>query len=79
MKVRLNRAPYYCGSVIEVHTGEKDGSFLFDQSWLGAIMEVELLKEDEQTLTIKIPTYYEGVSGGWIICQVIRECFDIVC
>ena len=39
MKVRLNRAPYYCGSVIEVHTGEKDGSFLFDQSWLGAIME----------------------------------------
>ena len=77
MKIRLNRAPYLC-PVIEDHTGEKDGHYLFDGSWLGQIKDVELISDDDETfMTVRIPTVYEG-GGGWLLCQVVKECFDVI-
>ena len=76
MKIRLNRSPYLC-PVIEDHAGEKDGYYLFDASWLGRIHDVELVEDDSTFMNVRIPTIYEG-GEGWILCQVMKECFDIV-
>ena len=76
MKIRLKRAPYLC-PVIEDHTGEKDGHYLFDESWLGRVHDVELVEDDSTFMNVRIPTIYEG-GEGWILCQVMKECFDIV-
>jgi len=76
MKIRLNRAPYLC-PIIEDHTGEKDGYYIFDMSWLGQIKEVEHISDDGAFMTVKIPTVYEG-GDGWLLFQVVKECFDII-
>ena len=76
MKIRLNRVPYLC-PVIEDNTGEKDGHYLFDESWLGRVHDVELVEDDSTFMNVRIPTIYEG-GEGWILCQVMKECFDIV-
>ena len=77
MKIRLTHCPYWA-PVIEDHTGEKGGHYHFDESWLGQIHEIECLKEDNMFLTIKLPTFYEGKSGGWLIVEVVKDCFEVV-
>lgn len=80
MKIMLNRYPYFC-PVIEDHTGQKDGRYIFDESWAGSVagvLDVELISDDdERFMTIRIPTNYQG-EKGWLLCQVVKECFDVI-
>jgi len=77
MKIRLNRAPYFC-PIIEDNLGVKNAYYCFDEDWLGVIHDVELISDDDATfMTIKIPTWI-GTERGWLLCQVVKECFDVI-
>ena len=76
MKIKLNRFPYIC-PVLEDHTGEKNGQYIFNEAWYGYEFDVEVIEDNNDRWILKIPTYYEQ-NPGWLKCEIIKECFDIV-
>lgn len=45
---------------------------------LGTWHEVELISENEQLMTIRKITNYNGVNNsGWVLLEVLKEVFDV--
>lgn len=76
MIIKLNRIPYIC-PVIEDHTGERNGHYMFTEKWIGFPINLILESEDDRFWLGVIETGYEG-QKGWMRVELIKECFDVV-
>jgi len=76
MKLKLNRVPYIC-PVMDDHLGSGGGYYMFNETWIGQTIHLQLEGEDDRFWMGKIATHYEG-KEGWMRVELIKECFNIV-
>lgn len=75
MKIKLNRIPYMC-PVMQDHLGQGSGHYIFDNRWLGYVIDFQKESEDDRFWRGKVFTFYEG-KEGWMQVELIKECFEV--